>query len=107
MKPIYTLIKFILLIFFLILAIINTQVVPFFYVPGAQVRWPLIAILFLSFIVGAIFGIFAMFGRLLRLRNENSRLRSEVQKSARLSTQDITAPPPVATSSTETQSTVQ
>ncbi|MDO4433918.1 MAG: LapA family protein [Alysiella sp.] len=92
MKPIYTAIKFIILIFFLILALINTQRVPFSYLPSQQVEWPLIVVLFLAFIIGAAFGIFAMFGRLIRLRNENSRLRNEVNKSARLGTQDISAP---------------
>lgn len=33
-----------------------------------------------------------MFGRLLRLRAENGRLRAEVHKSARLSGEDIAAP---------------
>ncbi|XXQ67364.1 LapA family protein [Neisseriaceae bacterium B1] len=92
MKPIHLIIKVIVLIFFLILALINTQKVPFSYVPGQEIQLPLIAILFGAFIIGTLFGIFAMFGRLLRLRNENSRLRAEVQKSARLATQDIAAP---------------
>lgn len=92
MKPIYLMIKIIVLIFFLILALINTQTVPFSYVPGQEIQLPLIAILFFTFIIGTLFGIFAMFGRLLRLRNENTRLRAEVQKSARLATQDIAAP---------------
>ena len=39
-----------------------------------------------------IFFLIALFGRLLRLRSENARLRAEVQKSARLATQDIAAP---------------
>lgn len=92
MKPIYLIIKIIVLVFFLMLALINTQSVPFSYLPGHPVQWPLIVVLFMSFIVGSLLGIFAMFGRLLRLRHENTRLRAEVQKSARLATQDIAAP---------------
>lgn len=92
MKIIALVIKAFVLLFFLILALVNTQIVPFSYVPGQQVQWPLIVVLFLAFILGAVFGIFALFGRLLRLRSENSRLRAEVQKAARLDTQDIAAP---------------
>lgn len=92
MKFIALIVKAIVLIFFLILALINTHAVPFAYVPGQQVEWPLIVVLFLAFMLGALFGIFAMFGRLLRLRSENNRLRAEVQKSARLAAQDIAAP---------------
>lgn len=92
LKPIYTTAKIITLLLFLILALLNTHHVPFSYLPSQQVQWPLIVVLFLSFIVGAVFGILAMFARIIRLRNENNRLRNEVQKTARLSTQDITAP---------------
>lgn len=92
MKLIALAIKAVILLFFLILALINTHAVPFSYVPGQEVQWPLIVVLFLAFILGAVFGIFAMFGRLLRLRSENNRLRAEVQKAARLATEDIAAP---------------
>lgn len=102
MKAIYLIIKVIVLVFFLILALINTQKVPFSYVPGQEIQLPLIAILFGAFIIGILLGVFAMFGRLLRLRNENSRLRAEVQKSARLATQDIAAPVQTNSSTTNT-----
>lgn len=92
MKIVSLIIKVILLVFFVILALINTQKIPFFYVPGQQIEWPLIVVLFISLIIGAVLGIFSMFGRLLRLRAENNRLRAEVQKSARLNSQDISAP---------------
>lgn len=92
MKLFYLIIKAIVLIFFLILALINFQLVPFSYLPSQQMELPLIVVMFGMFVVGAIFGMFALFGRLLRLRSENARLRAEVQKSARLATQDIAAP---------------
>ena len=92
MKLVSLLVKIAVLIFFVTLALINTHKVPFFYVPGQQFAGQLILILFAAFVVGAVFGIFAMFGRLLRLRAENSRLRSELQKAARLAEEDIAAP---------------
>lgn len=92
MKLFYTLVKAIILIFFLILALVNFHKVPVAYLPGQQTELPLIVVMFVMFMIGIVFGILAMFGRLMRLRNENVRLRAEVQKSARLATQDIAAP---------------
>ncbi len=96
MKLIYNLIKILVLLVFLLLAVSNTQTVPFFYLPGQELALPLIVVLFGAFLIGTVFGIFAMFGRLLRLRNENNRLRAEVKKNARLSNQDLAAPAPMA-----------
>ncbi|MDO4641512.1 MAG: LapA family protein [Neisseria sp.] len=92
MKFVYLLIKILILLVFLILAISNLQTVPFFYLPTEQINLPLIAVLFGAFLIGAIFGVFAMFGRLLRLRSENNRLRREVEKTARMSAQDLNTP---------------
>lgn len=92
MKLFYTLVKVIILIFFLILALVNFHKVPVAYLPGQQTELPLIVVMFVMFMIGIVFGMLAMFGRLMRLRNENVRLRAEVQKSARLATQDIAAP---------------
>ncbi|MDO4997619.1 MAG: lipopolysaccharide assembly protein LapA domain-containing protein [Neisseria sp.] len=89
MKFIYLIIKILILLLLLVLAVSNTQSTAFFYLPGQQIDLPLIAILFVAFVVGTIFGILAMFGRLLRLRAENNRLRSEVKKTARLNEQDL------------------
>ena len=97
MKLFYTLIKLFVLLVLLVFALINTARVPFFYLPSEQVQLPLIVVLFGFFVLGALFGLFALFGRLIGLRNENARLRAEVQKNARLSTQDISAPPAVET----------
>lgn len=92
MKLFYLIIKAIILIFFVIIALINFHSVPFSYLPSQTVDLPLIVVMFGMFVVGALFGLFALLGRLLRLRHENARLRAEVQKSARLATQDIAAP---------------
>ncbi|MDK4684597.1 lipopolysaccharide assembly protein LapA domain-containing protein [Kingella negevensis] len=99
MKLFANIIKFIILIIFVIFALINTDKVPFSYLPSQKIDIPLIVVLFSFFVLGAIVGVFSMFGRLLRLRNQNARLRSEVQKSARLATQDIAAPAPAKTES--------
>lgn len=93
MKLIYTFIKIIILLLFLLLAVINTDAVTFSYLPGQSVNLPLIVILFGAFVVGIVFGMFALFGRLLSLRSENGRLRAEVKKSARLTGKELTAPP--------------
>lgn len=93
MKLIYTVIKIIILLLFLLLAVINTDAVTFSYLPGQSVNLPLIIILFGAFVVGIVFGMFALFGRLLSLRRENGRLRAEVKKSARLTGKELTAPP--------------
>lgn len=99
MKWIYNIIKIIILLAFLIIAIGNTQLTDLYYLPGQSVKLPLIVALFGVFVVGVLFGMFALFGRLMRLRSENNRLRLEVKKSARISEQDLTVPtanPPTA-----------
>ncbi|HEZ6477062.1 TPA: DUF1049 domain-containing protein [Neisseria meningitidis] len=82
MKLIYTVIKIIILLLFLLLAVINTDAVTFSYLPGQKFDLPLIVVLFGAFVVGIVFGMFALFGRLLSLRGENGRLRAEVKKNA-------------------------
>lgn len=90
MKLIYTIIKILILLVFLLLAITNTHTVSFFYLPGQNINLPLIVVLFGAFIIGIVFGMFALFGRLLSLRSENNRLRAEVKKHAHLSEKDLT-----------------
>ncbi|QEY27073.1 LapA family protein [Neisseria zalophi] len=92
MKIISGIIKLLILLIFLLLAISNTQQVEFFYLPAQGINTPLIVVLFGAFLVGAIFGVFALFGRLLTLRGENTRLRAEVKKTARLTEQDLLVP---------------
>lgn len=90
MKMIGNIIKLVILVFFLILAVMNTHSVAFSYLPGLEITWPLIAILFITFIVGAVFGIFSMFGRVLRLRSENAQLQTELKKVKQLVEQNNT-----------------
>ena len=85
-------VKGLILVLLLFVALLNTQTVQFTYLPEQAWNLPLIVVVFGGFVIGTVFGIFATFGRILRLRSENNRLRNEVQKTARLSTQDITAP---------------
>lgn len=94
MKIFYTIIKIIILLIFLILAVSNTQSVQFFYLPAQAIDLPLILVLFGAFVIGSVFGIFALFGRLLALRSENNRLRTEVKKSARTTAADLAVPQP-------------
>ena len=91
MKLIYTIIKVIILLLFLLLAVINTDSVTFHYLPGQKADLPLIVVLFGAFVIGIVF---ALFGRLLALRSENNRLRAEVKKHAHLSEKDLAAPVP-------------
>lgn len=91
MKIIYTLIKIIILLAFILLAVSNTQTMAFNYLPGLTWHLPLIVLLLAFFVVGAVFGVLAMFGRLLSLRNEVNRLRAEVKKSANRVTTTPTA----------------
>ncbi len=67
MKLIYTIIKVIILLLFLLLAVINTDSVAFHYLPGQKADLPLIVVLFGAFVIGIVFGMFALFGRLLAL----------------------------------------
>ncbi|RRD90734.1 LapA family protein [Conchiformibius steedae] len=94
-KIISLIIKLFILLLLLVLAFINTNRVNFAYLPGQEVQLPLIVVMFSMFVIGAVFGMFAMFGRILRLRSENNRLRHEVEKTARLTTQDLSAPQPI------------
>ena len=94
MKLIYTIIKILILLVFLLLAITNTHTVSFFYLPGQNINLPLIVVLFGAFIIGIVFGMFALFGRLLSLR-------AEVKKYAHLSEKDLT---PVKTETPATTS---
>lgn len=90
MKIISNIIKLIILVFFLILAVMNTHSVAFSYLPGLEITWPLIAILFVVFIIGVVFGIFSMLGRVLRLRSENNQLQTELKKVKQLVEQNNT-----------------
>lgn len=95
MKLFSLIIKILLLVVFIILAAFNTRLVGFSYLPGSEINLPLIVLLLFFFIVGAVFGVFSMFGRLLSLRHENNRLRSEVRKNARIAQEELQVPVPI------------
>lgn len=88
MKIIYTLIKLLVFIVLVLLAVTNTQMTTFNYVPGQSVDLPLIVLLLLFFIIGALFGVLAMFGRLLKLRSDVGSLRGKVKKTAALAAKE-------------------
>ncbi len=80
MKIFFLIVKILVLILLTVLAFINLQPVQFNYLPGQSVSLRLIEVLFGAFVVGALFGLFALFGRLVGLRAENGRLQAEVKK---------------------------
>lgn len=87
MKIIYTLIKLVVLIALLLLAISNTQTVTFSYLPGQSVDVALIVVLLAFFIVGAVFGVFATFGRLLQLRSQVNTLQGQLRQEQEINVQ--------------------
>ena len=95
MKIVYALIKIVILLAFVLLAVSNTQSTAFHYLPGQEISLPLIVLLLGFFVVGAIFGVLAMLGRLLALRNEVNRLRREIRKNGRGA--ELAATPPATT----------
>ncbi|MFD1244472.1 LapA family protein [Paralysiella testudinis] len=95
MKIVYALIKILILLAFVLLAVSNTQSTAFHYLPGQEISLPLIVLLLGFFVVGAIFGVLAMLGRLLALRNEVNRLRREIRKNGRGA--ELAATPPATT----------
>ena len=83
MKIVYALIKIVILLAFVLLAVSNTHSTAFHYLPGQEISLPLIVLLLGFVVVGTIFGVLAMLGRLLTLRNEVNRLRREIRKNGR------------------------
>ena len=82
MKTVSLIIKVFILLIFLVLAVINRQAVQFNYLPEQSVNAPLIVLLFGMFVIGALFGIFALFGRQLQkswmYRCRNCHFKSQV-----------------------------
>nr|WP_279041290.1 LapA family protein [Snodgrassella alvi] len=89
MKIIYALIKIVVLLILLLLAVSNTQMTAFNYLPGQTVNLPLIVLLLIFFIIGAVFGVFAMFGRLLRLRSQVNQLQAKLDKQIKAAAQAV------------------
>lgn len=103
MKIIYALIKIVVLLILLLLAVSNTQMTAFNYLPGQTVNLPLIVLLLIFFIIGAVFGVFAMFGRLLRLRGQVSQLQAKLDKQIKAAAQAVHTEN-LATTATQSQS---
>lgn len=91
MRVLSAIIKLIILLLLIILAVFNTEPVRFTYIPGESIELPLIVLLLCFFVLGALFGVLALFRRLLTLRNETMRLREEVRKSGRIALEQATA----------------
>ncbi|MCP2041277.1 putative integral membrane protein [Neisseria sp. HSC-16F19] len=91
MRLLSGIIKLIILLLLIILAVFNTAPVHFSYIPGESIELPLIVLLLCFFVIGTLFGMLAMFRRLLTLRNETVRLREEVRKSGRIALEQATA----------------
>ena len=103
MKIIYALIKIVVLLILLLLAVSNTQMIAFNYLPGQIVNLPLIVLLLIFFIIGAVFGVFAMFGRLLRLRSQVNQLQAKLDKQIKAAAQAVHTEN-LATTATQSQS---
>jgi len=67
-----------LFLFFISLAVKNLDPVAVRYFLGHEWRAPLIFVLFLFFVVGAVLGILAAFGIIVRQRREMSALRRQL-----------------------------
>ena len=94
MKLFSLIIKLLLLAVFIILAAFNTHIVSFSYLPGSEIRMPLILLLLAFFVIGAVFGFFPMLGRRLALRHQNNRRRNDVPKNARIAQEQLQTPAP-------------
>lgn len=97
MRLLSLIVKIVIFVVLVLFATLNTHSVRFGYFPGQSVEWPLIVVLLIFFVVGTVFGILSMFGRLMRLRSENARLRREVEKNARIAREDLAVPEVVPT----------
>ena len=108
MKIFFLIIKVLIFLVFLLLAVSNIQTVEFNYLPGQGMQMPLVAVLFGALVLGVLLGLFALFGRRLSRRGENTRRRNELNKHARMVTAapqaklpDNAAPAPAGTAANE------
>jgi uncharacterized integral membrane protein len=69
-----------LFLFFVTLALKNTDLVAVRYFLGYEWRAPLIFVLFVSFCLGVVFGVLAAFGTIVRKGRENARLKHELRR---------------------------
>ncbi len=78
MKIIFWIIKLLLFLIALTFAVKNTDVVTVRYYLGMQWQAPLIFVILVVFCLGAVAGVFASLGHVMRLRRDCSRLRKEI-----------------------------
>lgn len=67
-------------LFFVTLAVKNTDVVAVRYFLGHEWRAPLIFVLLIAFCLGAAFGVLAALGTIVRKGHENARLKHELRR---------------------------
>ena len=101
MKLIYTIIKILILLVFLLLAITNTHTVSFFYLPGQKHQSAADCRAFRCLYYRHRVRYVCPLRPSVDLRSENNRLRAEVKKYAHLSEKDLT---PVKTETPATAS---
>lgn len=82
MKTLFWFLKLLLLFAALTFAVKNTDVVTVRYYLGLQWQAPMIFVILVVFCVGAVAGVLASLGPIVRLRRELSRLRKQVRESA-------------------------
>ena len=78
MKIFFWIVKLLLFLVALTFAVKNTDMVTVRYYLGVQWQAPLIFVILLVFCMGAVAGVFASLGHIVRLRRDISRLRREI-----------------------------
>lgn len=81
MKTLFWILKLLLFLAALTFAVKNTDVVTVRYYLGLQWQAPMIFVILVVFCAGAVAGVLASLGPVLRLRREISRLRKQVGQS--------------------------
>lgn len=77
MKSIFWIVKLLLFLIALTFAVKNTDMVTVRYYLGVQWQAPLIFVILAVFCLGAVAGVFASLGHIVRLRRDLSRMRKE------------------------------
>lgn len=80
MRIIYLILKIAILVLLLAFTMINMNRVQFFWAPGKSVEWPLVVFIFIAFVIGAVFGMLAMSGKIFNLKNQVRKSKGEVKK---------------------------
>lgn len=81
MKIIKFILLFMLFVVLLTVSYVNTKIVDFSIPYGSTYKLPLIVLLFIAFVIGALLGILSMLTRILCLRKQAATLNKELTKS--------------------------